>query len=206
MEEKRVLGGLYINDSELFHKGVLDRMSRTLKANKHDSACIERTIVASRGRNPDNASDRTIGIPTEQRLEPNSQGICNTLTTVQKDNLLLESVIAQLPHGFNKGGYFKICPTITGSSFQENNFIVNIYRIRKLTPKETWKLMDFSDKDFEKAAQVNSKTQLYKQAGNSIVRSVLMAIFSQLNIQCIKSWNDRTVEERKDMLKERDND
>lgn len=146
LEEKRILGGLYINDSEAFHKGVLDGMSRTLKANKHD------------------------------------------------------------PHGFNKGGYFKICPTITGSSFQENNFVVNIYRIRKLTPRETWRLMDFSDKDFKKVAEVNSKTQLYKQAGNSIVRAVLLAIFSQLNIQGIKPWNDRTVEEREIMLKERDND
>lgn len=48
-------------------------------------------IVAMRGRNPDNPSDRTPGIATEQRLEPNSEGICNTLTTVQKDNLVLES-------------------------------------------------------------------------------------------------------------------
>lgn len=45
--------------------------------------------VASRGRNPTNPSDRTTGSPTEQRLEPNSDGCTNTLTTVQKDNLLL---------------------------------------------------------------------------------------------------------------------
>lgn len=51
---------------------------------------MKHIIVAMRGRNPDNPSDRTPGIPTEQRLEPNSQGICNTLTTVQKDNLVLE--------------------------------------------------------------------------------------------------------------------
>lgn len=47
-------------------------------------------IVASRGRNPDNPSDRTTGSPTEQRLEPNSDGVCNTLTSVQKDNYVLE--------------------------------------------------------------------------------------------------------------------
>ena len=45
--------------------------------------------VASRGRNPANPSDRTTGSPTEQRLEPNSDGCTNTPTTVQKDNLLL---------------------------------------------------------------------------------------------------------------------
>ena len=54
------------------------------------------------------------------------------------------------------------------------------YRIRKLTPLECWRLMDFTDEDFEKAAQVNSNTQLYKQAGNSIVRNVLVAILGQM--------------------------
>ena len=47
-------------------------------------------IVASRGRNPENPSDRTQGAPTVQRLEPNRQGICNTLTTTQKDNYVCE--------------------------------------------------------------------------------------------------------------------
>ena len=40
--------------------------------------------------------------------------------------------------------------------------------------------MDFTDEDYDKAAAVNSNTQLYKQAGNSIVRVVLMAIFKQM--------------------------
>lgn len=53
-------------------------------------------------------------------------------------------------------------------------------RVRKLTPKECWRLMGFSDEDFEKASKVNSNTQLYKQAGNSIVVNVLMAIFKEL--------------------------
>jgi DNA (cytosine-5)-methyltransferase 1 len=53
-------------------------------------------------------------------------------------------------------------------------------RIRKLTPKECWRLMGFDDEDFDKASQVNSNTQLYKQAGNSIVVNVLMAIFNEL--------------------------
>lgn len=56
-------------------------------------------------------------------------------------------------------------------------------RIRKLTPKECWRLMGFEDKDFEKAAKVNSNTQLYKQAGNSIVVNVLEAILTKLLIK-----------------------
>lgn len=53
-------------------------------------------------------------------------------------------------------------------------------RIRKLTPKEYWRLMDFDDEDYNKASQVVSESQLYKQAGNSIVVNVLTAIFGQL--------------------------
>lgn len=57
---------------------------------------------------------------------------------------------------------------------------VKQYRIRKLTPRECWRLMGFSDEDFEKAAAVNSNTQLYAQAGNSIVVNVLEAIFKNM--------------------------
>lgn len=53
-------------------------------------------------------------------------------------------------------------------------------RIRKLTPRECWRLMGFSDEDFDKAEQVNSNTQLYKQAGNSICVNVLESIFREM--------------------------
>ncbi|NFR85783.1 MULTISPECIES: DNA cytosine methyltransferase [unclassified Clostridium] len=54
------------------------------------------------------------------------------------------------------------------------------YRIRKLTPKECWRLMGFKDEQFNKAAKVCSNSQLYKQAGNSIVVNVMEAIFKKL--------------------------
>lgn len=65
-------------------------------------------------------------------------------------------------------------------------------RIRKLTPKECWRLMGFSDEDVEKAAKVCSNSQLYKQAGNSIVVNVLMAIFKELFVpkQTRSQWLD----------------
>ncbi len=77
------------------------------------------------------------------------------------------------------------------------------YRIRKLTPCECWRLMDLAGKDdinFKKAEEVNSNTQLYKQAGNAIVRSVLMGIFSQLDIKGIKKWNDMSDTEIENMI------
>ena len=55
------------------------------------------------------------------------------------------------------------------------------YRIRKLTPKECWRLMGFADSDFEKAKAAGiSNSQLYKQAGNSIVVNVLEGILKNL--------------------------
>lgn len=59
-------------------------------------------------------------------------------------------------------------------------YLENQRRIRKLTPKECWRLMGFDDADFEKAEKVNNNTQLYKQAGNSIVVNVLEAILEEL--------------------------
>lgn len=61
-----------------------------------------------------------------------------------------------------------------------NNNNDKLLSIRKLTPKECWRLMGFDDSDFEKAEQVNSNTQLYKQAGNSIVVNCLEGIFYEL--------------------------
>ena len=64
------------------------------------------------------------------------------------------------------------------------------YRIRKLTPLECWRLMGYTDEDFTNAEGVNSNTQLYKEAGNAIVKQVLMAIFSQMGIKGVSKWND----------------
>lgn len=58
--------------------------------------------------------------------------------------------------------------------------VTSDFKIRKLTPKESWRLMSFDDKDFEKVEQLNSMSQLYKQAGNSIVVKVLEKILRGL--------------------------
>ena len=71
----------------------------------------------------------------------------------------------------------KIANTLTCSCNQE---VVNEYRIRKLTPLECYRLMGFDDEDFYKASALNSNSQLYKQAGNSICVNVLEEIFKNL--------------------------
>lgn len=77
-------------------------------------------------------------------------------------------------------GQGQISPTLTCAGIEGIRKVESQYRIRKLTPKECWRLMGFTDEEFEKAAEVNSNTQLYKQAGNSIVVDVLVAIFKEL--------------------------
>lgn len=61
-----------------------------------------------------------------------------------------------------------------------NQAVVQNYRIRKLTPKECWRLMGFKDEQFQRAEKVCSASQLYKQAGNSIVVNVMEEIFKNL--------------------------
>jgi len=121
----------------------------TIRAKREGLKVVtENLIVAMRGRNPDNPKDRTSGVHTEQRLELNTSETTNTLTTVQKDNLVLE----------------RGCR----------------YRIRKLTPRECFRLMGVSDCDADKMLAVNSNSQCYKQAGNSIVVDVMCAMFRKL--------------------------
>lgn len=68
----------------------------------------------------------------------------------------------------------------TITSVQKDSMVQAQMRIRKLTPKECFRLMGFDDSDHEKAAAVNSNTRLYIQAGNSIVVPVVQGILEQL--------------------------
>lgn len=254
---------------------------------------VEPFIVASRGRNPENPSDRTTGSPTEQRLEANTNGVTNTITTVAKDNYVMEPVVCEQccdeglrffkddvvgtlrtidacgdkrviepeltqigtidgnGHEIRRRVYDAdgISPTLCGVGSGGNTEpkvlvkdedvnpvrIGNIYgkqfgtgyagnvwdqdsvsptimtaqggnrqplvvdnvkwRIRKLTPTECWRLMSFSDEDCNRASKYVSDSSLYKQAGNSIVTSCLVAIFySLLFNDNSTNWSDYIVQ------------
>ena len=58
--------------------------------------------------------------------------------------------------------------------------VINNLRIRKLTPKECWRLMGVKDEDFENVSKNQSNSSLYHLAGDSIVTTCLMAIFGEL--------------------------
>lgn len=77
-----------------FNKGGHKELCPAITTNsfEQNNFVCEPIIVSSRGRNPDNPKSRIAGLPTKQMLEPNREGIANTITTVQKDNLLLEQL------------------------------------------------------------------------------------------------------------------
>lgn len=133
-----------------------------------DTACNQGVLIGViRGRGKNN----------NQQLEINEKGTSNSLTTVQKDNVVVEPINANYRHHF-KGfkGYTDISPTIKSSEGSGNQILLN--KIRRLTPRECFRLMDFPD-SFKMPC---SDTQMYKQAGNSIVVNVLAEILNKLNI------------------------
>ena len=153
MADVEVVGSLeakFESTNRIYGVGGVSPTLSTMQGGNREPKILESQIVAMRGRNPDNPSDRTAGAPTQQRLELNYNDTSNTLTSVQKDNMVLEK-----PE----------------------------YRIRKLTPRECGRLMDVTDDDIDRMESVNSKSQLYKQFGNSIVVAVMVAMFRCLNIE-----------------------
>ena len=308
IERQNEASGINLKDQATTFDGLTDvahtLMARDYKGfgNQSMTGVIEPLIVASRGRNPDNPSDRTTGSPTEQRLEANMNGTTNTITTVTKDNYVMEPVVCEQrcdeglrffkddvvgtlrtidscgdkrvieqeeinpelvggigeknfgkqyrqgnrvynsdsiamclnaqPVG-NSGGYSylyavkeedvnpvrigniygeqfgtgyagnvwdqdSVSPTImTAQGGNRQPLVVdNVkWRIRKLTPKECWRLMGFSDKDCDHASKYVSDSALYKQAGNSIVTSCLVAIFYSLLFKDSGTkWSDYIVQ------------
>lgn len=184
----------------------------------------------------------------EQKLEIRKDECSNTITTIQKDNVIIEPKINQVGEleikGYDllkrvyggdgisptlnamtggnrqpkileekviKEGYFKYpnsdkahqsntCYNPKGLSpsldtcqggNRQTKIVENLdndFRIRKLTPKECWRLMGFDDRDIDKCIEAKmSNTQLYKQAGNSICVSVLEEIFKKLLKEYIDS-------------------
>lgn len=108
------------------------------------------------------------------------KGMAQTLTTQNEQCVIEPFVIDEQNEAIRTDGTVGTIAT-DGSSPKHNNRVCDGYRIRKLTPKECFRLMDFDDEDIDKCRETGmSDSQLYKQAGNSIVVSVLEAIFGQL--------------------------
>lgn len=187
--------------------GVWDKRYNQIRQ-VFDPDGISPTIMAGGGGGTETKIIAIRGREAGQVIEPNNKGTTNALTTVQKDNLVMEKPNKLICRGYKKftdrHGYIPelfnpyhskeigdIAPTQTtncgvdtasASVLKAEMHQVDDYlRIRKLTPTECWRLMGWKDEQIDKIkASGISNTQMYKQAGNGIVVNVLEAIFKCL--------------------------
>ena len=153
-------------------------------------------IVASRGRNPENPKSRESGLNTEQMLEPRYDGKTKCLTSVQKDNLVM-----QIPEATKKG-YAEVKPgdcfdltmpdsetrrgrlmedksnCLTAAKFDFMQYTED-YRIRRLTPTECERLQTVPDGH----TSCVSDTQRYRMLGNGWTVDVIAYIFSFMKLK-----------------------
>lgn len=141
-----------------------------------------------------NSSQDGVVIDTDGIAKCLTSGHFNTPKIIESNH---DPKIIQSPRGFNKGALFSNCPAITSSRWQDNNFVTEYkifhdfrsYRIRRLTPRECFRLMGVSEKDIDNIQKSGiSRTQQYKMAGNSIVVDVLYYIFKKMFVD--KSCED----------------
>ena len=156
---------------------------------------VEKTIGGGQNDMQHNEKETVVDVYNKKILDGSSCGTitahgnaspttCGTFGIIQKGEDEMGKIGQISNEGSQCGAVYSDdgnSPTLTaGTHGDANSKVCTEYRIRKLTPKECWRLMDFSDEDYHKAEKVNSNTQLYKQAGNSIVVNVLVAILGQL--------------------------
>lgn len=140
--------------------------------------------VASRGRDPENPSNREKGLNTEQRLEPRNDGKTNCLTSVQKDNLVFTKNYLQYDlNGLGNGSQDQMAyyedgksGTLDTGAANKQKVLLNESKIRRLTPLECERLQTVPDNYTNHV----SDTQRYKMLGNGWTCDVIAYIFSYL--------------------------
>lgn len=137
------------------------------------------------------------GMPRETNRVYSSKGLSPTLNTMQGGGREHKVAPTLSSNSWNENNLLKLGGIYTGTSdkfsskpmfglsrtLKANKHDAGIFdgiRIRKLTPRECWRLQGFPDWAFEKAQEVNSNSQLYKQAGNSVTIPVIYEIARSL--------------------------
>lgn len=195
------IGGVYTGVSPEFYRGVYEGCFRCLKASTHDSgvALKLQNIPVSMTRNVIesqiniahclNANDSRKFFGKNQR----GNAVIKTLKLMAMQmKLKIIAPRSKVPKLRSKQGMcFKSFSDTRPGMFVKISDELTIYAvwykkyqcyiaIRKLTPKECFRLQGWTDEYFEKAAFVNSDSQLYKQAGNGVTVNVIEAIAKQL--------------------------
>jgi DNA (cytosine-5)-methyltransferase 1 len=167
---------------DLYNRTVSD-ISQTLTLPNHNAQAI---VVAGQFQ----AKDRyynTNGTKREEQFETRKDELANCVLTHDMKNMVAEAVLDVVgnvaKNGREAGNIYNsqgLSPTLCSRDYKDPKKVTNNLRIRKLTPRECYRLMGFSDKAFDLAQANQSNSTLYHQAGDSIVVNVLMAIFKEL--------------------------
>ena len=141
-------------------------------------------VYDSTGLAPTLTTNKGEGVKIIQRAHVYNQGEEHDIVPTLTSNSYQENNLVKVVDFYNKITKDEV-GTLTssggGSTVRAGSFgITDGYRIRKLTPRECWRLQGFSDWAFDKAQEVNSNSQLYKQAGNSVTVNVIAAIAKEL--------------------------
>lgn len=158
--------------ADLDNKGWQDHMNRV-----YSKSGISPTISTYQGGN----TQPKIVVPQ------NLKSKCKRLASLVEKTTFEEGKVLNMDL-YNQTVNQNISQTLTEPNHNTQR-LFDGHRIRKLTPKECWRLMGFKDEEFEKAQQVNSNSQLYKQAGNSIVVNVLEEILRNLFLESNSEQN-----------------
>lgn len=151
-----------------FNRTPLPNLSRALKAHKHDAGVVFCDLTYGIGLNATNNA-RCLQARYSKGISRNRgeiSGVAIPVLTPDKENK------RQNGRRMKENGE----PMFTLTSQDRHGVMTGDYMIRRLTPKECFRLQGFPDELFEKAALVNSDTQLYKQAGNAVTVNVIKAI------------------------------
>lgn len=163
----------YTQNFEPNLEGVTNTLTTTLK----DNYVAEPQWISDKGVN-------YICSPKRGMCTDINADVCQPLTAKGQSNWtgsFISPDIEKLEKSSTIGSDEPTKILLKNGEYMTSNDNLSGLRIRKLTPKECWRLMGFTDDDFSKAEKVNSNTQLYKQAGNSIVVPVLEGILGNLH-------------------------
>ena len=199
------IGVVVRSQKEMIREDLKTQLEYGIKTKKVKNAIIDGVIVKGNYSKSNHNASRVV---SEEGIAPTVMENHGTVTAVEltgltesekkmitEDGNVKRYINSDVVDEFNEGdcadisfpnGYNKGNRVFKGHSPALNNTTIKSFvtktplRIRKLTPKECFRLQGFSDQSYENAAMVVSNSQLYKQAGNSITVNVLEAIFTNL--------------------------
>lgn len=178
-------GGIYTNVSPGYQRGIYEDCFRCLKSNNHDSGVVLRLNTKHDEKNSGVTNQLAIKVS-----EATKQGYAECRVGIDSVNFSVSNsktrrgrvgheIANTLDTGCNQGIFVQVSNELIVYAVWYEKYKCYI-AIRKLTPKECFRLQGWTDDYFEKAAFVNSDSQLYKQAGNGVTVTVIEAIARKL--------------------------